>query len=179
VSSRSEFPLGAAIVSITSEHPMAQIAIGMSFKADPTTFSDFFNETSSDGMIIPFLTPYTVMHAQGDACFPVNPSGLGVPEAKDGANATILVQFDGPDGILYQCADVTLSQSFVVPSGTKCDNATGAFPSSTASSSPSSAASSSPSSTASSSPSSTASTLVTSVAMMGAVTLFAAVYLVV
>ncbi|KAF8527860.1 hypothetical protein BU17DRAFT_81105 [Hysterangium stoloniferum] len=178
VSSRSQFPLGAGIISITSEHPTAEISIGMSFKANPTTFADFFNATSSNGNQIPFLTPFTTMHSQGDACFPVNPNNLNVSEATDGANATILVQFNGPDGLLYQCADVTLSQSFAVPNATKCDNATGAFPSS-----PSSGVSSTtsvPSSTASASSSSApASTLVTSMAMIGAATLFVAVYLVV
>jgi hypothetical protein len=42
------------------------------------------------------------MNAQGDACFPVNISSLGLPEVQNGANATIMVQFNGGDGDLFQ-----------------------------------------------------------------------------
>ncbi|KAF8587344.1 hypothetical protein K439DRAFT_1256086, partial [Ramaria rubella] len=123
---RSQFPLNGGFVSITSEHPTADVDILISFDSDPTTFANF-NKTDA-GESIPFLMPFTVMNAQGDACFPVNVSSVNLPEAKDGANATIMVQFNGGDGELFQCADVVLSKSFSVPSGTKCDNATGAFP---------------------------------------------------
>jgi len=139
---RSQFPLSGGIVSITSEHPKADVDILISFDSDPTTFAEF-NKTSS-GQSIPFLMPFTVMNAQGDACFPVNISSLGVSQAQNGANATIMVQFNGGDGELYQCADVVLSDTFTVPLGTQCDNATGAFPSSAAASSPSGTSGSSP-----------------------------------
>ncbi|KAF8587337.1 hypothetical protein K439DRAFT_1338632 [Ramaria rubella] len=125
LSNRSEFPLSGGMVSITSEHPQSDIDILISFDANPTMFGEF-NQTAS-GTTIPFLLPFTKMNAQGDACFPVNISSLGLSEAQNGANATIMVQYNGGDGELYQCADVMLSNSFSVPSGTKCDNATGAF----------------------------------------------------
>jgi len=144
--SRSQFPLSSGFVSITSEHPQADVNILISFDNDPTAFANF-NKTAA-GNNIPLLMNFTQMNAQGDACFPVNISALDVPEAKDGANATIQFEFNGPDGLLFQCADVVLSNSFTVPSGTKCDNATGAFPSSTAPSGSSSG--SSPSATATS-----------------------------
>lgn len=48
------------------------------------------------------------MHAQGDACFPVNADSLGISEIHNGANATIMVQFDGPDGLLYQAITVSI-----------------------------------------------------------------------
>jgi hypothetical protein len=118
---RSQFPLSGGIVSITSEHPKADgelhpwillamttdqisrsllVDILISFDANPTTFGNF-NKTSS-GATIPFLMPFTTMNAQGDACFPVNISSLGVSEAQNGVNATIMVQFNGGDGQLYQ-----------------------------------------------------------------------------
>lgn len=127
---RTEFPIGGTgIVTITSEHPMAELLVGLSTLNDPTMFTDF-NHTQN-GTAYPFLVPFIVMHAQGDACLPVNPSSLGISEVHDGANATIMVQFDGPDGVLYQCADIVLSANATVPSSVKCDNATGAFPTST------------------------------------------------
>ncbi|GJJ09956.1 hypothetical protein Clacol_004180 [Clathrus columnatus] len=110
---------------------MADILIGLSTLENPTTFAQF-NHTAN-GTTYPFLTPFTVMHAQGDACFPVNASALGISEVHNGADATIMVQFDGPDGVLFQCADVILDANATVPTSVKCDNATGAFPTSTSS----------------------------------------------
>jgi len=74
--------------------------VAISFNEDPTKFSDF--NTSSDGSKVPFLVPFIDMNAQGDACVPVNVSALSLPQAKDGANATIMVQFNGGDGDLFQ-----------------------------------------------------------------------------
>ncbi|KAF8529481.1 hypothetical protein JB92DRAFT_671243 [Gautieria morchelliformis] len=129
---RTQFPINNGIVSITSEHPKANVDILISFDSNPTTFQQF--NTTSSGQSIPFLLPFTQMNAQGDACFPVNISSLGLPEVQNGANATIMVQFNGGDGDLFQCSDVVLSNTFTVPSDAKCDNATGAFPTSSGSS---------------------------------------------
>jgi hypothetical protein len=65
---------------------------------------------------------------EGLACFNVDLSKSGVSGIQDGANVTIEVVFDGGDGQLYQCADLTLSSSATIPSNatSSCHNITSA-----------------------------------------------------
>ncbi|GJJ09424.1 hypothetical protein Clacol_003646 [Clathrus columnatus] len=48
---------------------MADILIGLSTLENPATFAEFNH--IANGTSYPFLTPFTVMHVQGDTCFPM------------------------------------------------------------------------------------------------------------
>jgi hypothetical protein len=84
--------LGDAYIVLSSEHAAATITVLISFNQNPTTFADwtkpalrdFFQTTSSS------------------ICIGVNIQSLNYTGAKDGANATILVQYSGGDGDLFQ-----------------------------------------------------------------------------
>jgi hypothetical protein len=65
----------------------------ISFAANPQNITQFSN--SSDGAQ---LTNFIKLTKQGEACLPVNVQSLGLPNAKNGANATIQIQYDGGDG---------------------------------------------------------------------------------
>ncbi|KIJ45495.1 hypothetical protein M422DRAFT_120675, partial [Sphaerobolus stellatus SS14] len=120
---RNPFPLTDGWVSITSEHPKSFFIVVVSFDEDPTTFSEF--NTTSNGTKIPPLEPFTNLFSTGDACVPVNVGATGF--AKNGTNATILVQFDGGDGDLFQCSDIVLLDNVKLPSDAKCSNTTNIF----------------------------------------------------
>ena len=65
--------------------------------ANPNSFDNF----SVNG--VPQLVhPYDKQADAGTFCIPLNISAAGISEAKDGANVTIQVVFDGGDGNLYQ-----------------------------------------------------------------------------
>ncbi|CAE6470676.1 unnamed protein product, partial [Rhizoctonia solani] len=97
---RSPFPLGAAGVNIDSTHDTANVIVLISFDANPQNITQFSN--SSNGAQ---LTSFIKLDKQGEACIPI--------------------QYDGGDGNLYQCADVTLLSNFVAPSNVSCaSNAT-------------------------------------------------------
>ncbi|KIJ53141.1 hypothetical protein M422DRAFT_202126, partial [Sphaerobolus stellatus SS14] len=98
---RSPFPLkDGCQVSITTGHPRSYFTAVILFEDAPTTFAEF-NRTN-DGTSIPALAPFTNLFTKGSACVPVSVVGTGLAEAKNGTNATILVQFNGGDGNLYQ-----------------------------------------------------------------------------
>ncbi|KAG8946175.1 hypothetical protein FRC04_012030 [Tulasnella sp. 424] len=118
---RSLFPLTGGVVEIDSHHETAQFVTLISFSSDPQSFTDF--NTTSDGKAIPFLKPFIQIQGTGEACIPVDVASLNVPGVQNGTNATIQVQFNGGDGWLYQCADVTLvSSTNIVPRS--CSNTT-------------------------------------------------------
>ncbi|CUA77477.1 hypothetical protein RSOLAG22IIIB_02492 [Rhizoctonia solani] len=136
VGTRSSFPLGAAGVNIDSHHDTANVIVLISFDSNPQNITQFSN--SSNGAQ---LTSFIKLDKQGEACLPVNIQSLGLSNVSNGTNATIQIQFDGGDGNLYQCADVTLLSNFVAPSNVSCaSSATG-----TATSSGAAATSTSPS----------------------------------
>ncbi|CAE6352009.1 unnamed protein product [Rhizoctonia solani] len=117
---RSSFPLGAAGVNIDSTHDTANVIVLISFDANPQNITQFSN--SSNGAQ---LTSFIKLDKQGEACIPVNIQSLGLSNVANGTNATIQIQYDGGDGNLYQCADVTLLSNFAAPSNVSCaSNAT-------------------------------------------------------
>ncbi|CAE6352026.1 unnamed protein product [Rhizoctonia solani] len=118
---RSPFPLGAAGVNIGSTHDTANVIVLISFDANPQNITQFSN--SSNGAQ---LTSFIKLDKQGEACIPVNIQSLGLSNVANGTNATIQIQYDGGDGNLYQCADVTLLSNFAAPSNVSCaSNVTG------------------------------------------------------
>ncbi|KAH0838591.1 hypothetical protein J3R83DRAFT_6912 [Lanmaoa asiatica] len=135
VSNRTVFPISNAVINLNSEHPTWTAGVIISTIQDPTSFADF-NSSSGYQMVV----PYFQTNGEGMFCFPVNIATSGVSGIQDGANVTIQIIFDGGDGILYQCADLTLSANATVPSNatSSCANVTA----STTASSPTATASS-------------------------------------
>ncbi|KAA1468597.1 hypothetical protein DENSPDRAFT_863694 [Dentipellis sp. KUC8613] len=133
VDNRSVFPLSGGFFSLTSEHPKWTIGVLVSTKQDPTSFNDF----NSDSNVTQFALPFVQSNGEGAFCFPLDLSHLNVSGLQDGANITLQFEFNGGDGNLFQCADLTLSNNFTVPSNVSCSNATSSGTSSSSSSAPS------------------------------------------
>ncbi|KJA25950.1 hypothetical protein HYPSUDRAFT_133890 [Hypholoma sublateritium FD-334 SS-4] len=116
VSNRTEFPLSGGFYSLNSEHTQWVVGVLISTLDNPQSFNNFSQVNSffqDDG--------------EGLFCFPLdfatsNVTSLGL---KSGDNVTIQIVFDGGDGQLYQCADLTLSDNFNISSSVSCTNATG------------------------------------------------------
>ncbi|KAI6159551.1 hypothetical protein EDD17DRAFT_894717 [Pisolithus thermaeus] len=121
VSNRTVFPLANGLINLNSEHPQWAVGVIVSTDQDPTSFSDF-NSSSGYQMVV----PYFETSGEGQYCFPIDLAGAGISGIQDGANVTIQVVYDGGDGTLYQCADLTLSANVTVPTNatTTCTNAT-------------------------------------------------------
>jgi len=118
VSNRSLFPLDSGYITLNSEHPMWTAAVLISIDQNPTNFSVF--NISSTGVQLPFAVPFFQTTGEGLACIPVDIGKLNIPGIGNGSNVTLQVQFDGGDGNLFQCTDVTLSSSFSIPSSDNC-----------------------------------------------------------
>ncbi|KZT39069.1 hypothetical protein SISSUDRAFT_1032926 [Sistotremastrum suecicum HHB10207 ss-3] len=122
VTNRTEFPLDAAEIQINSHHTLAtvliEVAVGID---DPSSFSQF--NTTSSGQTYGPLVPFNQI-PEGPACYNVDISSLGLENAQNGTNATIVIIYDGGDGNLFQCADVTLVEGFKVPQGSILSNLT-------------------------------------------------------
>ncbi|KAI8147805.1 hypothetical protein BJV82DRAFT_507312 [Fennellomyces sp. T-0311] len=129
VGSRSEFPLQDGFVQINSGHTDYTYEVKFIDNSNPST-NDFNNAT----VIAKGSRSYPA-----EACLPVD---LGsVAGASAGTNGTIQITYDGGDGTLYQCADVTLADSPSSFNQTRCVNADGSNPTGTGASSDESAAS--------------------------------------
>ncbi|KAN0090749.1 hypothetical protein V8E55_004315 [Tylopilus felleus] len=134
-SNRTVFPISNGMINMNSEHPTWTAGVIISTDQDPTSFADF-NSSSGYQMVV----SYFQTSGEGMFCFPINITASNVTGIQDGANVTIQVIFDGGDGVLFQCADLTLSANVTVPRGatSTCTNIT----SSVAASSPTATASS-------------------------------------
>ncbi|KAH7883902.1 hypothetical protein F5I97DRAFT_1794099, partial [Phlebopus sp. FC_14] len=123
VSNRTVFPLTNGVINLNSEHPTWTAGVIVSTKQDPSSFADF-NSSSGYQMAVPFFQ----QNGEGLYCFPIDLALSGVSGIQDGANVTIQIIFDGGDGELFQCADLTLSANATVPSdaASGCTNATSA-----------------------------------------------------
>ncbi|KAG8907766.1 hypothetical protein FRB99_002265 [Tulasnella sp. 403] len=119
-SNRSQFPLNGGWVSINSKHASANFVTLISLDQNPTSFTQF--NTTPTGQNIPFLIPYVKVNGAGEVCLPANIAPLNLTGATEGANATILVQYNGGDAPLYQCADVTLTSAAINPPTGVCTN---------------------------------------------------------
>ncbi|KAJ7225749.1 hypothetical protein GGX14DRAFT_422151 [Mycena pura] len=136
---RTVFPLSNGVVSLNSEHPKWAGARS--------------RQTDFNNVVVPIFQDT----GEGLACFTLDFSKTAT-SLTDGQNVTIQVEFNGGDGNLFQCADLTLSANATVPANT-CSNVTiftAPVPSSTAPSSPSSSSPSSSSPSSSSPPSGSA-----------------------
>ncbi|KAI0271511.1 hypothetical protein BC834DRAFT_818334 [Gloeopeniophorella convolvens] len=120
VSNRSEFPLSGGFVTLTSEHTNWNLAVLISTVQDPTSFDNFSTPSGQNQLARNFATAT----GEGEFCIPLDLSNTGISSVKDGANVTIQLLFNGGDGALYQCADLTLLSSFQIPSNISCSNGT-------------------------------------------------------
>ncbi|KAF8078385.1 hypothetical protein FPV67DRAFT_1465086 [Lyophyllum atratum] len=117
--SRSTFPLSGGFFTIKTGHPGWTAGVIISTLQNPTSFDNFSKEGKQQ-----IVGPYAKSDLAGTLCVPLNISANGVDGVKDGANVTIQIVFAGGDGNLYQCADLTLSSNFTVPSNVTCRNET-------------------------------------------------------
>ncbi|KAH7921262.1 hypothetical protein BV22DRAFT_1072662 [Leucogyrophana mollusca] len=123
VNNRTVFPLSNGIINLNSEHPQWTAGVIVSTKADPTSFGDFNNSAGTYQLVV----QYFQQSGEGKFCFPIDlAANSNVTGLTDGANVTIQVIFNGGDGNLYQCADLTLSGSVSVPANatSSCTNTT-------------------------------------------------------
>ncbi|KIK02304.1 hypothetical protein K443DRAFT_97168 [Laccaria amethystina LaAM-08-1] len=109
---RTEFPLTGGFITLNSEHPLWTSGVLLSTVSDPTSFNNFSQ-----------ITPYAQAHGEGSFCLPFDLSMTNATGLQDGQNVTIQIVYDGGDGNLYQCADLTLSKNFTISSNITCSNA--------------------------------------------------------
>ncbi|KAF9480446.1 hypothetical protein BDN70DRAFT_856857 [Pholiota conissans] len=114
VSNRTEFPLSGGFFSLNSEHPKWTAGVLVSTLANPQSFDNFTRVNS-----------FFQLAGEGAFCIPLDFSKSNDTSLTSGQNVTLQIVFDGGDGQLYQCADLTLSDNFTIPSSVACTNATG------------------------------------------------------
>ncbi|KAF8326623.1 uncharacterized protein EI90DRAFT_2929997 [Cantharellus anzutake] len=114
---RTPFPLNGGFISYSSFHAQATTVAGISFLSNPTSLKDF--NTTTNGTTYPLLVPQWNTTTLGSYCVHVNVASLGLPIG-NGQNATIVVVFNGGDGVLYQCSDVVLLSNYTIPSSISC-----------------------------------------------------------
>ncbi|KAI0067876.1 hypothetical protein BV25DRAFT_1780393, partial [Artomyces pyxidatus] len=140
VSNRSEFPLSGGFITLNSEHPSWNIAVLISTVQDPTSFANFSTSSGQQQLARNFASAT----GAGEFCIPLDLSNTGISGVSSGANVTIQIVYNGGDGSLFQCADLTLSNSFTIPSNVSCTNGTSSSSSATSPASTSTGASSAP-----------------------------------
>ncbi|KAJ3099552.1 hypothetical protein HDU97_002953 [Phlyctochytrium planicorne] len=106
-SARTDFPLKGGSFSFTSFHETASIIyeIAISSNPSPADFNAGFGPTSSGQSVTVPRGSTTVSNIDLSS----------VPGAKDGVQATLRFRFDAGDGVLYDCADVTLRDTSPKP----------------------------------------------------------------
>ncbi|KAJ7275274.1 hypothetical protein B0H12DRAFT_968949, partial [Mycena haematopus] len=113
VTNRSTFPITGGYFVLNSEHTSWTIGVNLSTSQDPQTFQDFS---------LPVF-PFASESGEGLACFPLDLSSAGLT---NGQNITLEFVFDGSDGTLFQCADVTVSSTAQLPADSTCNFTTSA-----------------------------------------------------
>ncbi|KAJ6549896.1 hypothetical protein B0H19DRAFT_1264782 [Mycena capillaripes] len=111
-SSRTIFPLSGGFFSLNSEHTSWTVGANLFTKANPTTFQDFNSA----------VVPFSPMSGAGIFCMSLDLSKTN--DVQDGQNVTLQFVYDGGDGELFQCADLTLSRTAQVSSNVCCRNGT-------------------------------------------------------
>ncbi|KAI9572656.1 hypothetical protein HD554DRAFT_1336551 [Boletus coccyginus] len=134
---RTIFPISDGVINLKSGHPSWTVGVIISTIQNPTSFVDF-NSSAGYQLAVPFFQSNGTQRY----CFPINIAASGVSGVQEGANVTIQVIYNGGDQPLYQCADLTLSASAVLPSNAtfNCTNITATTTASSPQTTPSSAA---------------------------------------
>jgi len=111
---RTQFPLTGGFFTLNSEHPQWTLGVFVSSAANATSFSDFSQ-----------VKPFFQDQGEGGFCVPLDfSSNANGSSLTAGQNVTIQVEYNGGDGNLFQCADLTLSNGSNLLSGVTCTNAT-------------------------------------------------------
>ncbi|KAJ7630708.1 hypothetical protein FB45DRAFT_916328 [Roridomyces roridus] len=131
VVNRTVFPLTGGFYTLNSEHASWVVGVTLSTAAAPDAFTDFTG-----------ITNFVKASGEGTFCLPLDLSKTNATGLQDGMNVTLEIVFDGGDGELFQCVDLTLSSNASF-SNIACSNGT----SSSSASGSATASGSSPSST--------------------------------
>ncbi|KAJ7293347.1 hypothetical protein C8J57DRAFT_1002608, partial [Mycena rebaudengoi] len=105
---RVPFPLTGGFVNLNSEHESWSVGVALATKV-PTLFNDF----------VPVI-PFFKATGEGLKCINLDFSQTNATGLTDGQNVTIQITFAGGDGNLFQCADLTLSNSAKIDSSVTC-----------------------------------------------------------
>ncbi|EAU80978.1 hypothetical protein CC1G_03154 [Coprinopsis cinerea okayama7 len=117
---RTVFPLNGGQFRIRQGHEDWVSAVTISTADNPNSFDAF--RADGEEQFVKYWAPEA---KPGNFCIPLDIGAAGIPGVEDGANVTIQVTLDGPDGALYQCADLTLSSTAEVPEDLgACTNST-------------------------------------------------------
>ncbi|KAK0456298.1 hypothetical protein EV421DRAFT_45283 [Armillaria borealis] len=119
VSNRSQFPLSGGFFSLSTGHTGFTAGVLLSTAQNPTSFDNFTSNGEQQ-----LVRPWAREANGGTFCIPLPLNSTGITGVEDGANVTIQIVLDGSDGSLYQCADLTLSSSYEIPSNVTCSNTT-------------------------------------------------------
>ncbi|KAK2462089.1 hypothetical protein APHAL10511_006552 [Amanita phalloides] len=112
---RTQFPLSGGFFSLNSEHPKWTAGVFIAANNSANSFGNFVE-----------IKPFFQQSGEGIYCFPLLFNSANATGLTNGQNVSIQIVYDGGDGELYQCADLTLSNSVTLaPSDDKCGNATG------------------------------------------------------
>ncbi|KXN84784.1 hypothetical protein AN958_12078 [Leucoagaricus sp. SymC.cos] len=110
---RTQFPLSGGIVEINSEHSSWSAAFYISSDSNPNSFNDFQQVNS-----------FFKDQGEGKFCLPLNLASSNFTGLQSGQNVTLQMLFDGGDGNLFQCADLTLTNDNSSISSLNCQNST-------------------------------------------------------
>jgi len=122
---RVPFPLTNGLITWNDSHPQWTVGVMISTAASPSSFNDFRTSSGADQLVVGYF--------QGtgpSGCVRVQASAAGISGIQNGTNVTLQMVFDGGDGKLYQCMDVTLDDQFTIPTDVSCANPQGSPPTS-------------------------------------------------
>ncbi|KZV77634.1 hypothetical protein PENSPDRAFT_645265 [Peniophora sp. CONT] len=122
VDNRTTFPISGGYIILNSEHTSWTFGVEISTKQNPTSFANFTANNTDNGQD-QLVRQFATGSGEGSICIPLDLNSTGISGVKDGANVTLQFIFDGGDGELFQCADVTLAANASLPGG--CSNSTG------------------------------------------------------
>ncbi|KAL7752243.1 hypothetical protein RI367_002288 [Sorochytrium milnesiophthora] len=91
-------------ITITSYHPNADLNIFLSLSENPTTVDDF-KKISYQRITQAANLSYTGIFTDQS----VQPLGVKALTDLSGKDATLMMTYDGGDGLLYQCSDLTIT----------------------------------------------------------------------
>jgi len=112
---RTAFPLTGGFLVLNSEHSSWTAAVALTTKPNASDFSDFLN-----------VVPFAKHSGEGPFCLSLDFSKTNATGLTEGQNVTIEVIFDGGDGQLYQCADMTLTNTAKIDPSVTCNGTAGA-----------------------------------------------------
>ncbi|KAL9715733.1 hypothetical protein Ac2012v2_000175 [Leucoagaricus gongylophorus] len=110
---RTEFPLSGGFITLNSEHPHWSAAFYISNTTNPNSFNDFSQ-----------VNRFFQLDGEGSFCIPLDLAASNFTGLQNGQNITIQMLYDGGDGNLFQCSDITLTNNTSSISSVSCTNST-------------------------------------------------------